>query len=146
MSIKIGLALIAITLLVHTAGMATMAYMLIESRQRIEQRHVRLPPLFIPIITVVGLILAILHGVEVALWAAVYRWLGAFGGWSETLFYSLDSFTTRGESGLVLPARWQMLGAIEAANGVLLFGLTTAFMFNVMQVWFPLYIRRFDPH
>ena len=140
----LGLALIAVTLLIHTAGMAMMAYVLIRLRQRIAQRRIGLPPLFAPIISAVGLTFTMLHAAEMALWAVAYGWLGAFDAWSVALFYSLDSFTTRGASGLVLPLRWQMLGAIEAANGVLLFGLTTAFTFTVMQVWWPMYMRRFD--
>jgi len=140
----LGLVLIAGTLSIHAAGMAVVAYMPILSLQRIEQQRIGLPPLFAPIVGTVGLVLAVLHGVETPLWAAVYRWLGAFGAWADALFYSLDSFTTRGVSGLVLPTPWQMLGAIEAENGVLLFGLTTAFMFAVMQAWWPMYMRRYD--
>ena len=36
---------------------------------------------------------------------------------------------------LVLPPRWQMLGALEAVNGVLLFGISTAFIFAVIQAY-----------
>jgi hypothetical protein len=39
-------------------------------------------------------------------------------------------------AGLQLTARWQLLGALEALNGMLLFGLTTAFLYGVLQrVW-----------
>jgi hypothetical protein len=140
--VLLGLVLIVATVLIHVAGLEAVAYISIHRRRRIEQQRAKLPRLLAPIIGVVGLTFALLHGIEVALWAALYRSLGAFA-WPEALFYSLDSFTTRGESGLVLPTSWQMLGAIEAANGVLLFGLTTAFLFTVMQVWWPMYMRRF---
>jgi hypothetical protein len=142
----LGLALIACTMWIHAVGLTAVVYVLAHFRQRIEQQRTRLPPVFGLLLVTVGLVLAGLHGVEMTLWAAAYRWLQAFDAWPEALFYSLDSFTTRGESGLVLPAPWQMLGAIEAANGVLLFGLTTAFMFAVVQIWLPLFLRRFAPN
>jgi hypothetical protein len=46
--------------------------------------------------------------------------------------------TTRGASGLMLEPGWRMMGALEAANGMLLFGISTAFIFAVMQNYAPL--------
>ena len=46
--------------------------------------------------------------------------------------------TTFGHAGLFLEARWQLMGPLEALNGMLLFGLTTAFMFAVIQKVWPL--------
>jgi hypothetical protein len=94
------------------------------------------------VIGVVGLLLAILHGVEAALWAMAYLWLGALNSPAEAILYSLDSLTTRGASGLTLQSHWQMMGALEAANGVLLFGISTAFVFTVIQAYWPLLTRR----
>jgi hypothetical protein len=84
-------------------------------------------------IATVGLMLSILHGLEAALWAKIYIWLGAIHTFDEAMFYSIDTMTTRGASGLGLPPHWQMMGALEAVDGVLLFGMSTAFMFAVMQ-------------
>lgn len=58
------------------------------------------------------------------------------------MLYSVDSMTTRGASGLVLQPHWRMMGALEAANGMVLFGISTAFIFAVMQVYWPLLSRR----
>jgi hypothetical protein len=49
------------------------------------------------------------------------------------MLYSVDSMTTRGASGLMLQRHWQMMGALEAADGMLLFGISTAHMFAVVQ-------------
>ena len=38
-----------------------------------------------------------------------------------------------GHAGIYLDPRWQMMGALEALNGMMLFGLTTAFLFSVLQ-------------
>ena len=53
----------------------------------------------------------------------------------EALLYSVDSITTRGASGLMLERGWRMMGALEAADGMLLFGISTAFIFAVMQLF-----------
>jgi hypothetical protein len=51
----------------------------------------------------------------------------------DAILYSLDSITTRGASGLVLQQHWRRMGALEAADGMLLFGISTAFIVAVMQ-------------
>jgi hypothetical protein len=51
------------------------------------------------------------------------------------MFFSVDSMTTRGASGLELARHWRMMGALEAANGVLL-GDSTAFLAAVLtEAW-----------
>ena len=54
------------------------------------------------------------------------------------MLYSIDSMSTRGASGLPLQQPWLMMGALEAADGVLLFGISTAYMFGVLQAYWPL--------
>ncbi len=108
-------------------------------RVRLERRNPGLPGVFaivIGTITMTGLLLAVLHLIEAALWAAAYLWLGALGSLDTAILYSIDSIVTRGASGLMLQSRWQILGALEAADGVLLFGISTAFIFTVMQFFY----------
>jgi len=107
-----------------------------------------LPRLFLIVIgtfTVMGLLLAALHMVEAGFWAAAYFWLGALGSPEAAILYSVDSITTRGASGLVLQPHWQLLGALEAVNGVLLFGISTAFIFTVMQFYYQYLVFRAAP-
>jgi hypothetical protein len=75
-----GLSLIALTIAIHATGVTFMVAVLHSIRVRLEIRGVRLPyviAIVIGAITAMGLLLAVLHGVEAALWAAVYLWLGA---------------------------------------------------------------------
>ena len=52
------------------------------------------------------------------------------------MLYSLSAMTTYGHADVFLESQWQLMGALEALNGWLLFGLTTAFLFAVIQkVW-----------
>jgi hypothetical protein len=86
------------------------------------------------VIGAVGLSLSVLHGMEFAICAAAYLRVGALDTPMKAMFYSIDSMTTRGGAELVLPPHWQMMGALEAANGMILFGIITAFLFAMMQV------------
>ena len=110
-------------------------------RKPLSLRHVF--AIMIGLISVVGLLLAALHGIEAALWAAAYWWLGAVNLPGEAILYSVDSISTRGASGLMLERDWRMMGALEATDGMLLFGISTAYIFTVMQAYWGLMIR---PH
>lgn len=78
----------------------------------------------------------ILHAFEGAIWAVAYRLLGTMPDDKSAMLYSLSAITTYGHENLHLEPRWQMMGALEALNGCIMFGLTTAFLFTVMRkVW-----------
>jgi len=111
----------------------------VESGNRLELRHVL--SINIGLIAMVGLLLAALHGIEAGLWAAAYWWLGALNSPAEALLYSVDSMSTRGAPGLVLERHWRMMGALEAMDGMLLFGISTAYIFAVMQGYWSLLTR-----
>ena len=120
----------------------------LETRIRVrvdKHKHDRLRaiPTVIGHIGAVALILAALHGLEGVLWASAYWWLGALDSFTDASVYSLASMTTFEIPGLTLPPRFQMLSALEAVNGALLFGISTAFLFAVIQVhWLMLSHRR----
>ena len=132
---------------IHATGIAFMAFATMRIRARMEGvnrlclRHVL--AIMIGLIGVVGLLLAALHGMEATLWAAAYWWLGAVNLPGEAILYSVDSISTRGASGLMLERHWRMTGALEATDGMLLFGISTAYIFTVMQAYWGLMIR---PH
>jgi hypothetical protein len=143
-----GLSLIALTIAIHATGVTFMVAVLHNIRVRLEIRSLRLPYLIaivIGTITAMGLLLTALHGIEAALWAAAYLWLGALESPETAILYSLDSMATRGASGLILQPHWQMLGALEAADGMLLFGISTAFIFTVMQLYYQRLLLRTPP-
>src|SRR5438309_102416 len=119
-------------------GVVMMAIVGLGIRARLEIRNLGLRHVILIVtggVGAVGLLLAVLHGIEAAIWAAAYVWLGALDSLQDAILYSLDSMTTRGASGLMLEPHWQMMGALEAADGMLLFGISTAFIFAEMQVY-----------
>lgn len=136
-----GLALIAVTIAIHATGVVMIALVGVRIRIWSERGHVSLrygTAIVIGVIGMTGLLLAVLHGIEAAIWAAVYLWFGALHSPVAAMLYSIDSMTTRGASGLSLQQPWLMMGALEAADGVLLFGISTAYMFGVLQAYWPL--------
>jgi hypothetical protein len=62
------------------------------------------------------------------IWAAAYLWLGAVDSPTDALIYSIDSMATLGASGLTLQRPWQVMGGLEAVNGMILFGVSTAYV------------------
>lgn len=75
------------------------------------------------------------HIVEIWIWALFYLTMESaeFQTLEKALYFSTTSFTTVGYGDIVLGPQWRMLGSIEAANGFLLFGWSTAFLFEVMS-------------
>jgi hypothetical protein len=145
-----GLSLIALTIAIHTMGVVLMAVAGLRIRAQLDPRNLgfwRAILIVIGVVGTAGLLLAVLHGIEAAIWAAAYVWLGALNLPKDAILYSVDSMTTRGASGLMLEQHWRMMGALEAANGMLLFGISTAYIFAVMQGYWsmlsdPLTTRR----
>jgi hypothetical protein len=98
-------------------------------------RH-RFVPMFIAVIGRAALLATVLHGFEGALWVVAYRGLGALPDGRSAMLYSLSAMTSYGHANLYLKDQWQLMGALEALNGMLLFGLTTASLFAmVSEVW-----------
>ena len=72
------------------------------------------------------------HLVEIALWGFVLDISGAVAGIDAAIYSSAGSYTTSG-SDIVLPPQWKLLGPLEAVIGMLMFGLSTAFIFAVIE-------------
>ena len=138
-----GLSLIVLTIAIHATGVSFLAFGLRSIRFRLESRSLGLGHAFATVIgamSALGLLLAVLHGIEAALWAAAYLWLNALATPEVAILYSVDSMATRGASGLRLENHWRMMGALEAFDGMLLFGISTAFIFAVMQIFWPILV------
>lgn len=143
-----GLSLIVLTIAIHTTAVVVMAFGL-ESRLRARaDKHkverLRTVPPTIGHISAVALILAAVHGLEGLLWALAYLGLGAFDSMTNASVYALATMTTFEIPGLTVPARFQMLSALQAVNGVLLFGISTAFLFAVIQAQWRQLTNRHD--
>ena len=70
---------------------------------------------------------------EASLWATLYWGVGALPEWREAFYFSLVTFTTLGYGDVTLGDEWRLLAAFEAANGIMMFGWTTALIVATAQ-------------
>ena len=78
-------------------------------------------------------VLMIGHLCQVAVWAVRYWYWGELGSFVNSFYFSLASFTTVGASDLTLSSTHRMVGAIESALGMLMFGWSTALLVALIQ-------------
>lgn len=71
--------------------------------------------------------------VAVWLWAAALFSLGIFATFEASVYFALVAFTTLGFGDVLLPVEWRLLGGLAAANGLLLFGLLTAILVEILR-------------
>jgi hypothetical protein len=67
-------------------------------------------------------------------WGAVYLHLGLFDDLETALYFAIVSFTTVGYGDVVIDQNWRLLAGLTATNGLLVFGLFTAFLVEVLDV------------
>jgi hypothetical protein len=135
-----SLPLIVLTVVIHVCGLAVISERVVEAvGESVDRRRFMLR--FAVVMGATSLLATILHAIEGGIWAAAYRFLGALPDNRTAMLYSISAMTTYGHANLYLENRWQLMGALEALNGVLLFGLTTAFLFSMIQTIWPLHRR-----
>jgi hypothetical protein len=127
-----GLPLIVLTVVIHVIGLGFINQRVLRFTSR---SIVRCHPTFafVVVMGVTTLLVTTMHGIEAAIWAAAYRILSALPDDKTAVLYSLNAMTSYGHDNLTLEVHWQLMGAIEALNGWLLFGLTTAFLFGILE-------------
>jgi hypothetical protein len=72
------------------------------------------------------------HLVAIATWALVFRLCGEFSQLAEAVYHSGLYYTTLGDSAIISPS-WRLLVPLEGANGMLMFGVSTAMLFALVQ-------------
>jgi hypothetical protein len=132
-----GLPLVVTTVIVHVIGLGLIHARVVDVLGRLRSRRGYLGA-FVLVVGISTLLAIALHTVEAAMWAAAYDLLGAMPDRRLAMLYSLGAMTTFGHPSLTVEPAWQLMGGIEALNGLLLFGLTTAFLFAI--------VREVSPH
>ena len=73
------------------------------------------------------------HVVAIVTWAVVFSLCGEFSQLDRAVYHSGMNYTTLGDSDMVMSPPWRFLAPLEAANGMLMFGVSIAFLFAVIQ-------------
>ena len=130
-----SLPLIALTVMLHVVGLGLANVQLLRIMTGLKGRR-HFVYVFALVMGMTTIWATVLHAIEAGMWAAAYRLLGALADSKSAMLYSLSAITTYGHSELFLAEHWRLMGALEALNGIILIGLTTAFMYGTIQrVW-----------
>ena len=128
-----SIPLIVVTIVFHAYGLGLLSRGLVIFLK--DDRNKRLTrSLAVFVLGGSSLCAVCLHGLEAWMWAVAYRLLGTLGvDLKGAMLYSMSVMTTVGGTNLSLEPGWQLMGPLEALDGWILFGLTAAFLFALMQ-------------
>ena len=122
-AVNIGLHALVMTLLVRVAHAA-----LARAKDRSHQSRLLLE-VMIPTV----LVLMMTHALEVVVWGIAYWLVDAAPVGTDRVYFAFVNYTTLGYGDVVPVVRWRLLGPITAMNGVLLFGWSTAVIFEILR-------------
>jgi len=88
------------------------------------------------VISIVLVMLFAGHMVQAAIWAMLFMYVGEFADFMTAFYHSTVNFASLGYGDIVMSEEWRLLGALEASNGVLMFGLSAGTMLSVMTKLF----------
>ena len=87
----------------------------------------------VAIVAVAILVAFAAHLIEIALWAILFMICGEFSEFGPAFDHSAVNYTTLGYGNVIMTPSWRLLGPLEAADGMLMFGVSTALIFAVIQ-------------
>jgi Ion channel len=130
MPLAVGIITFVCTLFVHVLPLSTTV-----SIARRQKRRGQAGATFWGEFAIVALIILfalVAHLIEIALWAAVFVICGEFHDFGIAYYHSAVNYTTLGYGDLIMSPNWRLLGPLEAANGILMFGVSTAMIFTLI--------------
>jgi len=118
------------TIAIHALVMT----LVVRASQAASKRHVTWPSVRLTgVMIVTVLVLMAAHTSEVMVWALAYRIVDAAPAGTSLVYFAFVNYATLGYGDVVPGPDWQLLGPITAMNGVLLFGWSTAVIFEVLR-------------
>ncbi len=103
---------------------------MLPGRLRFKSLHLQGNSPYIDTLVLALLMLMMLLGnfLQMASWAALFMLIGEFDSFDTALYFSAVNYSTLGYGDIVMTPDWRLLGPLESANGILMFGVTTAAM------------------
>ena len=129
-NIAIALLITLTTTVMHLAGISFIVMLLNKHADHWRYRH---PFVRAQKTGEVVLLMLFFSFLEISVWAGIYLLVGAVEKMEAALYFSMVTFTTLGYGDVLLDERWRLMAAFEAANGIIIFGLTTAVVVAVVQ-------------
>ena len=111
---------------VHSLGLTAISKALNLRKEHLKEMDFSFKS--ISLMSGMGLLLLILHTLEIAIFAVFYLLINAMQTMEESLYYSASAYATLGRTADYFPADWRLMGALEALIGFILIGWTTAFI------------------
>jgi Ion channel len=121
-------AMVVAIVVIHLSSLAILTRLL-RSHSRV-MRSVRIMPITLLAGATMGIIA--IHTFEIWLYAAAYLGLGAFRHFEDALYFSTSTYATIGYGDLLLPHQWRVFGVIEGPAGVIMLGLSTAYLVSLL--------------
>jgi hypothetical protein len=132
LNLAIASAMVALTVVVHFWGLIALTRIVSGGSEKLRAHEGAGRAALVIVLGVFGVFA--LHTVEIWLYAALYRVvLIETQSFEEALYFSTVTFASLGYGDIVLSPRWRLISAIEAANGVILFAWSTAFLFTLTR-------------
>jgi len=129
-NIAIGAILILLTTAVHAGGMS-LSLRSISSRSTTAGSGLHQSRVFS--VGRVVLIMYLIAIIEVLIWAAAYLAFDMIEGFEKAIYFSAVTFTTLGYGDVVLDGSRRLLSSLEAINGIIMFGWSTAIVIAAVQ-------------
>ncbi len=130
-NLAIGLLTMTVCLAIQCTVVALLLDMLIVLEKR---GSIRLTVTWVSsVLIVVMLIMLAGNLLQMTLWAGLFFACNEFKDFGTAFYHSVVNFATLGYGDIVMSEKRRLLGALEAANGVLMFGLTTGFLYTVLN-------------
>lgn len=82
---------------------------------------------------------------QIALWGGLFLYLGEFAEAYDAIYHSAVNFTSLGYGDIVMSRNWKLLGPLEAANGVLMLGMSAAALMAILQHLIKTYAATHSP-
>ena len=136
----VAFGIVAACLLLHVVSIVLLADWMLDRRDKSKEQMGMLSYMLLLIAAFSVIIL--LHMVEIGIWAIFYYANSLFQDFETALYFSITSYTTIGFGDVVLPRAWRLVGGIEGVTGVLLCGLSTAFVFAIINAMFQMRVQR----
>jgi hypothetical protein len=91
-----------------------------------------LPGHILPLL-IVMMVMMLGNFVQIMIWGVLFIVLGEFSELYEAVYHSADNFTSLGYGDVVMSKRWKLMGPLEAADGILMVGMTSAALVAILQ-------------